>query len=169
MPSSRLLVIVTIALALGPAVARADVVADAQAHYKLGREHFDAARFEEALVEFERAHALAPRPLLFYHLGRTHRALGNHAQALEHFQKYVTAEPDGKVVDDAKRQIAELAELVVKPTVVEPPPQPPPPRTIGLTLDLAPSSASNKKLDVLDVAPLGLYGAAAAGIVVAVF
>jgi tetratricopeptide (TPR) repeat protein len=77
--------------------------------YKRGRAYYDTGDYEKALAQFTAAQALAPRPLLNYHLARTHQGLGNKVKALQLFQTFVAEEPDNKAADDARTQIASLA------------------------------------------------------------
>lgn len=42
-----------------------------------GLEHYEGARYSEAITSFEAAYALLPLPLLLYNLGQAHRLKGD--------------------------------------------------------------------------------------------
>lgn len=88
-PSLRLGGVVVLASAgilAAPAPVRAeDATVEANRHFQLGVALFKERRFEGALVEFERAHALAPHPLTRLNLGLAYRELTRYDEAIEAF------------------------------------------------------------------------------------
>ena len=50
--------------------------------------------YARALVDFDAAYALAPQPLLRFHRGSAHRALGNLEAALEDLEAYAVVDPN---------------------------------------------------------------------------
>jgi hypothetical protein len=81
---------------------------DAQAHYLAGKAAEDAGDFDKAIAEFQKANETFPAPLMLYHLGEAYRLKGDREKALDAFQRYTSADPNGKAVGDAKAKIATL-------------------------------------------------------------
>ena len=71
----------TVSLPARPA--RAADTAEANRHFQLGVELYGEGKFEEALVEFERAYEIAPHPLVLYNLAGTNRELSHYEDAIE--------------------------------------------------------------------------------------
>lgn len=71
-------------------VALAETLAQARHHYQLGVEHEEAGEFEQALAEYEQAQRLRPTFRLHRHMGRVCQALGRYADALEHYELYLS-------------------------------------------------------------------------------
>jgi hypothetical protein len=114
----RLLLAYVLVTALIPLSARADPpspsdVEAARAHYKRGVELYDEKKYEQALVELERADSLAPTHRLLYNIALVQRQLGDVAGALRSFTSYLAAASE---VPPARRTEVEraMAELVAK-------------------------------------------------------
>jgi len=94
-----------------PRVARAADTAEANRHFQLGVELYDEGKFEEALVEFERAYEIAPHPLVLYNMAGTHRELSHYDEAIQYYERFL-AEGEGQVgADVLERGKSELAAL----------------------------------------------------------
>lgn len=107
----------------------------AKAHFKAGEAFFSAGVFDRAISEYEAAYALTMRAPLLYNLGSAYRRLGDESgkledkrAALEFYEKYLAADPNGKVAGEAKRWIDVLRPEVEKLEAEEKarPPAPPP-------------------------------------------
>lgn len=105
----------SLALALGLAApgARAqpkdkDAAAAAEAHFKKGRAAHEAGDLEVAATEYAAAYDLYPDPELLYNLGQVNRLMGKSATAIDYYERYIAADPDGRAVDRAHRYIAIL-------------------------------------------------------------
>jgi hypothetical protein len=70
-------------------VAAQETAADAKAHFQRGLELVDAARYEDAGVEFETAYSLNPRPAVLYNIGMAYVAARRHSLALKTFTRYL--------------------------------------------------------------------------------
>jgi tetratricopeptide (TPR) repeat protein len=105
----------------------------------LGWYYFKKGDFGRALTELLHAADLInpPDPVVYEHIGDTHRSLGNGPQALSYWQKALTLDPQNQSllskIDQAK------AKMTFNPTNSPPPILPPPPATSTPTLELAPS------------------------------
>jgi hypothetical protein len=78
------------------APAHAADTAEANRHFQEGVELYGEGKFEEALVEFERAYELAPHPLVLYNLAGTNRELSHYDDAIQYYQRFLK-EGEGKV------------------------------------------------------------------------
>jgi len=87
-------------------VARADPATDkARGHYETGLELFYAREHAQALIEFQRAHEVKPRPATLFMMGQCEYLLGSLRQARDHYQAYLTESPTGEFVEVAKDRI----------------------------------------------------------------
>ncbi len=73
-----------------------------------------------ALMHFDQAYALVPSPKIFFDLGLAHDALGQNAQALTAFTRFVeeTESPNAASLAKARERIAMLKSLVASVTVI---------------------------------------------------
>ena len=118
----RLLTLCALAAALAPVFARADPASPgdvdaAREHYARGVQLYESGKYEEALVELERANALAPTGRLLYNIALVQRQLGDAAGAMRSFRSYLDA---GAEVPAARRAEVERAitELTAKVATV---------------------------------------------------
>jgi tetratricopeptide (TPR) repeat protein len=133
---------IAIALVLATAPARAEPSTKAQAkqHFKQGKALQDAGKYDDAVAEYRAAYDLDQRPEMLFNIAQVYR-LGNHKQpAIDYYQQYLAAQPDGPGAREARQWIAELARqieadrpLPSEPAKPEPPPivplSSPPPRS----------------------------------------
>jgi hypothetical protein len=96
----------------------ADDIEAARTHYRLGVQLYGERKYEEALVELERASALAPTYRLFYDIALVQRQLGDAAGALRSFGEYLDAGAD---VTAARRAevLRAIADLTLKVATVK--------------------------------------------------
>jgi hypothetical protein len=89
--------------------ARADDATEiARGHYETGLELFYAREHAQALVEFQRAHEVKPRPATLFMMAQCEYLLGSLKQAREHYQAYLTESPSGEFVEVAKDRIESI-------------------------------------------------------------
>jgi hypothetical protein len=75
-----------------------------------GSQHYQAGRFEQALVAFEQANAIKPHPLMLYNIAQVQEAMGRAPEALTTWKKYLATSPEDR--DEPEQRIAALeAEL----------------------------------------------------------
>jgi hypothetical protein len=96
-----------------------DDIEAARVHYRLGVQLYGERKYEEALVELERASALAPTYRLFYDIALVQRQLGDAAGALRSFGAYLDAGADVTAPRRAEvlRAIADLTLKVATVTI----------------------------------------------------
>lgn len=126
---SRVLIVALLAAAgAGPALAQSQAdIAAARKAYRKGEQAFQAGRYDEALQEFERGYELSKKELFLLNIGYAHEQLGNHAQALDFYQRYRATSPPAEELPDLDARIRVMqAELDAR----RPPPPPPPPEPV---------------------------------------
>lgn len=135
--AAGLLVIASSALA-------ADDRATAKAHFERAERAYKLARFDEALVDYQRAYETLPLPDLLFNIGQCHRNLGNLDEAIFSFEAFLR---DARVVDDRDRVTKLINDLRAEQrrratptttatrtaTLVAPRPAPPPRQPARLT------------------------------------
>ena len=107
----KLVLIAGLILAL-PAIAVAKTSeqkkkAKAKQHAQNAAQLFEAKSYELALVEFKKAYDLFPVPGLLFNMGQCNLFLGDHATAIEQFEKFLSLKPDTPYRKDVERLIAE--------------------------------------------------------------
>lgn len=103
--SVLLSLLVLVGAPLAP-LARADESTEkARGHYETGLELFYAREHAQALIEFQRAHEVKPRPATLFMMGQCEYLLGSLRQARDHYQAYLRESPGGEFVEVAKDRI----------------------------------------------------------------
>jgi tetratricopeptide (TPR) repeat protein len=129
----RLLVVL---LLLANAARAEDATAQAKRHFRTGARYFQQGKYDRAIDEYQEAQRLLPLPDFDFNLGQAYRLKGDKHAAIEAYERYLNAAPDGDVADQARAHLAKLsAELDAlekqkpkpKPVEVPPPARPPPP------------------------------------------
>ncbi|MCC6749750.1 MAG: tetratricopeptide repeat-containing protein [Deltaproteobacteria bacterium] len=82
-----------VAWALPPALATA-AREEARRLFLDGKAHYDAGRYARAKAAFRKAGALAPSPILDYNLARCHDRLGENAEAIRYYERYLGSAPE---------------------------------------------------------------------------
>src|SRR5258706_5052314 len=102
----RLLLIALFTVAAAPAFAQESF-----------SDHYDRAvalaqndQHAQALAELQAAYAIRQLPKLLYEMARAHQRLGNGKEALDHYRRYLVADPqpDVDAKADAELQITSL-------------------------------------------------------------
>jgi hypothetical protein len=94
-----------------PELAHADGRAEASRHFKLGVKLYAEAKFDEALVEFQRAYDLAPHPSVLYNIAASYRELSRYAEAIRFYEQFLAEGKGVARADLLKRAGNELDEL----------------------------------------------------------
>lgn len=101
--------------------ASAEDVRTSKRHYKKGMTAYNLRHFDAAIVEFERAYALNPEPVLLYNIAQSHRQMGRPEQALFFYRRYLEGAPAAANRADVERRVRELEEQVKRESKVAPP------------------------------------------------
>jgi hypothetical protein len=99
---------VIVALGGGARAADDDGTAQARAHYEMGLKLFDAREHDQALIEFDTANELKPRPAAVFMMAQCEYLLGRLKEARNHYQAYVAQSPDGEFVELARDRIQSI-------------------------------------------------------------
>jgi hypothetical protein len=85
-----------------------DATSQARSHYEMGLKLFDAREHEQALIEFEAANELKPRPAALFMMAQCEYLLGHLKEARAHYERYATENPEGEFVELAKDRIQSI-------------------------------------------------------------
>jgi hypothetical protein len=83
------------AVSVWAAPARAQDTRQASQHFQRGVTLYGEADYRAALIEFERAYALAPNPSVLYNVGETRYQLQDYAAALTAFERFLSEAQPG--------------------------------------------------------------------------
>ena len=100
-----------VAVAAAPSDAHAaddDATAQARAHYEMGLRLFDAREHDQALIEFDTANELKPRPAAVFMMAQCEYLLGRLKEARNHYQTYIQQSPGGEFVELARDRIQSI-------------------------------------------------------------
>lgn len=103
----------------GAATAPAGDVARAKAQLVIGRQAYDEARHEDALVAFEAAYAAYPVADFHYNIGLCHERLGHVEPAIAAFAAYVEGKPGAQDRPTVERRIEVLKAQLPVASVAE--------------------------------------------------
>lgn len=102
------LVAVLLVAARAQAEPSAQAVKAAKQHYIEGKKFQDAANYDAAIVEYEAAHKLAPKPVLLFNIGQCYRLKGDKQKAIDAYEQFLAAAPDDPVAADARDYVTTL-------------------------------------------------------------
>jgi hypothetical protein len=94
-----------------PARARADdATVQARTHYEMGLKLFDAREHDQALIEFQTANQLKPRPAALFMMAQCEYLLGRLKEARAHYERYASENPEGEFVELAKDRMQSIGK-----------------------------------------------------------
>ena len=169
MPMKRALII-AIACALTGSPAAADPADDAKAHMQAAAAAYKEGRFEDTLLELNKAYALDPKPELHYSIGQVYIKLGRCDDAILAYESFLASKPSPERADLANQAIATCkAQQAAAPpptpevTPVAPPEAPPVevPPPIAPIAQPAPANVDAPPVWYKDKLGLGLTGGGA--------
>src|SRR5260221_12894383 len=96
-----------VAALVGTAVAGEDLDR-ARTLYREGADAFSLGDYRRALAAFVEAERLAVRPELEFNIGRCYEVLGDAANAVRHYRRYLDARPDTTDRSDVETAIKRL-------------------------------------------------------------
>jgi tetratricopeptide (TPR) repeat protein len=96
----------------------------ARGHYARGAAAYDAGHYEEALHEFEDAHAAKPLPAFDYNIARCEDRLGHKTEAVVAYDRYLAVAGTAENAAEVRERVAilhhELAEIPAGAQLSEP-------------------------------------------------
>ncbi len=98
----------------GPSQEKAKVHKQAARHYHHGFALFQKKDHARALVSFNRAYKLDPRPEMLFNIGLCHHRLGHLRQALDSYGRYLQQRPGASNYAKVKGNVLQLAEQFQK-------------------------------------------------------
>jgi tetratricopeptide (TPR) repeat protein len=132
----------------GPARAADPRTEKAREHYLQGDAFYKLDKYPQALAEYEQAYLAKPDPSFLYNIAQCHRLMGNRAEAVRFYRRYLKDAPHAPNREVADKHIKDLeAALASDPTPpppaagVRPSTMPPPSTTPAPTT--SPVSASS--------------------------
>jgi tetratricopeptide (TPR) repeat protein len=140
-PSTLVLLLSTSVFAQAPATGTTptptgDKSTDARALFNEANSHFAVGEFNEAAENYQAAYKLRPDPALLYNAAQAFRLGGKSEKALVLYRNYVALYPKQRNIEEVKKQIVSLQEVVAaqEKTKTAPPidtaePKPLPPGT----------------------------------------
>jgi tetratricopeptide (TPR) repeat protein len=129
----------------------ASPVEQSRQHHRNAVVHFNLDEWKQAADEFKEAYRLHPDPLFLYNIAQCYRKLGDHAEALSYYRKYLRAAPKASNRAEVERRIDELeaalaasskAREAPPPSVLLPSPEPTAPPPVESTGAAPPPTAA---------------------------
>jgi tetratricopeptide (TPR) repeat protein len=141
-------VVVVLAVPVAASGQAPSAVEQSRIHHKNAVVHFNLDEWKEAAAEFKEAYRLHPDPLFLYNIGQCYRKMGEHAEALSYYRKYLRAAPRAANRAEVERRMDELEAALAAasksreappPSVLPPATEPvaPPPAAATPAPDLA--------------------------------
>ena len=85
-------------------------------HVEEGDKLKEQGAYDKAAEEYQKAYDLVPHPLLLFNLAQVYRLGGEREKALDHYEKYLTEDPEGPAAEQAREFADKLrAELAAQP------------------------------------------------------
>jgi len=109
--------------------AHADPNAQAKAHFKQGRDYQDQGYYAKAAEEYKTAYELDRRPEMLFNIAQAYRLADDKQQALDYYQQYLAAQPEGLGAAESRQHVEELQRQIEAARAAPPPPPPPPAAT----------------------------------------
>jgi tetratricopeptide (TPR) repeat protein len=81
----------------------------AEEHFQKGSAFFESGGFNWAIEEFDAGFQLTGESRFLFWLGRCHEDMGEKRKAVEYFQRYLAADPEGAFANDAGTHVAKLS------------------------------------------------------------
>jgi tetratricopeptide (TPR) repeat protein len=103
------LVLVVVLLAGGGVARAADPTAEkARAHFQQGDTYFKLEKYANALQEFEQAYLAKQDPSFLYNIAQCHRLMGNRAEAIRFYKRYLNDAPAAANRPVAEKHVRDL-------------------------------------------------------------
>ncbi len=89
----NLLGLLLLCAAFSPQVAHADVRTEARRAFRHGMDLIQHGHVDEGVASLEEAYDILPHPNVLYNIGRAYAEAGRYEEALEYFERYLSADP----------------------------------------------------------------------------
>jgi tetratricopeptide (TPR) repeat protein len=164
---NRTAIVIALACVARAAAAQPSAQDQAKQHFKQARLLQDEGKFDAAIGEYQAAYDLDHRAEMLFNIAQAHRLANHKQQAIDFYQRYLAAQPDGAGAREARQWTAELTRqieaerpLTTEPTrPVDPPARPVPPtelpRKQDATMVPRPRQAS-PQLQIAGIATAGV-------------
>jgi hypothetical protein len=86
----------------------------ARQRFREGVGHYDKQEYDKARLAFLQAYLLKPHPAVLLNLAQSELRAGRHAEAAEHFAKYIRENPTAPAMDHAKAAFDEARQKVAE-------------------------------------------------------
>ncbi len=111
----RLSGVVALALSLLAASAHAGAEAASPQALRAAKQHFtdgkkfqDVGQYDNAIVEYEAAYKLAPKPQILFNIAQCQRLKGDKDKAIASYEAFLKAAPDDPAAEDAREFVSTL-------------------------------------------------------------
>jgi hypothetical protein len=120
------LVAVPLARAAEPHPAADPRTEKAREHYLQGDAYYKLDKYASALQEYEQAYVAKSDPSFLYNIAQCHRLMGDKAEALKFYRRYLKDAPTAPNREVAEKHIKDLEAALAAPGGAPPPPTPAP-------------------------------------------
>jgi hypothetical protein len=124
----------------------------ARAHSQEGDAYYKLEKYAGAITEYEQAYLAKPDPSFLYNIAQCHRLMGNGAEAIHFYRRFLTDAPNAPNRAVAEKHIRELEDLASHGTA--PPPTIPPPVPVS-PAPVSPAPVSPAPVSPTPVSPAG--------------
>jgi hypothetical protein len=133
---------------LAPARAGDPKLDAARAHSQEGDAYYKLEKYANAITEYEQAYLAKPDPSFLYNIAQCHRLMGNGAQAIHFYRRFLKDAPNAPNRPVAEKHIRDLEDLAAHGSApAAPPPVPvapaPAPSAPGSPLAPLPSATTS--------------------------
>lgn len=105
---AALVLVVVLLAGVGVAGAADPIAEKARAHFQQGDTYFKLEKYANALQEFEQAYLAKQDPSFLYNIAQCHRLMGNRAEAIRFYKRYLNDAPAAANRPVAEKHIRDL-------------------------------------------------------------
>jgi tetratricopeptide (TPR) repeat protein len=114
--------LVVLLLAAGPPALAGDPKLDAaRAHSQEGDSYYKLEKYTNAITEYEQAYLAKPDPSFLYNIAQCHRLMGNGAEAIHFYRRFLKDAPNAPNRAVAEKHIRDLEDIASHGTASIPP------------------------------------------------
>jgi hypothetical protein len=85
---------------------------EAKKHFALGKQLYEAGKYEDAIREFHMANDLAPSPRVLFNIAQSYRLMGDKRNAKQYYEQFLAAERNGQIADEARSHLEVLTKAI---------------------------------------------------------